>query len=126
MAHQSRELEIRALVGGRQPVPFVLANWLLAELDAARLRLSALEVELELLRTEDVCVQLDNTTSGNTDTFSQLPEWLTVAQFAQELGIGRGLAYDLVKRRDLKQVRWCGRLVRIHRDELRVVDSRAR
>jgi excisionase family DNA binding protein len=40
--------------------------------------------------------------------------------FDQELGIGRSLVYELVRRGELKEVRRFGRLLRIHRDALRV------
>ena len=123
MAHPSRELEIRALVDRRQPVSFVLANWLLAELDSARLRLAAAEVELDDLRTRDPVAQPDIAVPARSAIGSQLPEWLTVPQFAQELGIGRSLVYDLVRRGELREVRRFGRLVRIHRDSLRAVSN---
>jgi len=47
-----------------------------------------------------------------------LPEWLTVDEFASYVKVGRVMAYGLVRRGELP-VRRFGRLVRIHRDGLR-------
>lgn len=46
-----------------------------------------------------------------------LPELLTVDEVCAWLGIGRGLAYDMVRRGELPHVR-LGRLVRVTRDGL--------
>jgi excisionase family DNA binding protein len=120
----SREQEIRDVVRRRQPLPFIGANWLLAELDAARLRLAAVELEIEELRTSGVVLRADGTPPENAEISGGRPEWLTVAEFAEAVGISRGLTYDLVRRGALQPVRRFGRLLRLHRDALQVVDKR--
>ena len=55
--------------------------------------------------------------------FRREPVLLFVAEFGKAIGIGRGMAYELVRRGEVKQVRRFGRLIRIHRDALRVVDQ---
>ena len=124
MTRDRREEEIRDLISRRQPVPFARANWLLAELDAARLKLAAVELELDDVRTPDVAVLQGATPADDGTTSSRRPEWLTVAAFADAIGIGRSLAYDLVRRGEIKPVRRFGRLVRIHRDALQVAGKR--
>jgi excisionase family DNA binding protein len=57
---------------------------------------------------------------GDIDRFtplSELPELLRVDEAAAWLGIGRGLAYELVRRGDLPSTK-LGRLVRVRRDGL--------
>lgn len=124
MTRDAREQEIRELVSRRQPLPFVRAHWLLAELDAARLRLAAAEVELEELRTHAVVLQPASVPLADGEISGPWPEWLTVGEFAKAIGIGKGLAYDLVRRGELTQVRRFGRLVRIHRTALRIPGAR--
>jgi excisionase family DNA binding protein len=48
---------------------------------------------------------------------TDLPELLRVEEAAAYLGIGKGLAYEMVRRGDLASVR-LGRLVRVLRDGL--------
>ena len=90
------------------------------------MRLAAVEVELEELQTTVGALQPDSTPLDGRDIPNRWPEWLTVAEFAKAIGIGRGLAYDLIRRGELSQVRRFGRLVRIHRDALQVANKRAR
>ena len=88
MTRDPREQEIRDLTSRRQPLPFARANWLLAELDAARIRLAALDVELEELRANGVIVR-PAAPPENGSISSKWPEWLTVAEFAGAIGITR-------------------------------------
>ena len=74
---------------------------------------------LEELRTS-VVLRANPASPDDGDISSKWPEWLTVVEFAKAIGISRGLAYDLVRRGELKPVRRFGRLVRIHRDALQV------
>jgi excisionase family DNA binding protein len=104
-------------------LPFGHANWLLAEHDAACLRLATAEVELQELRTKGVVLHSNAAPSDSEELTSRLPEWLTVIEFADATGISKHLAYDLVRRRELKPVRRFGPLIRIHRDALRVPDK---
>jgi excisionase family DNA binding protein len=122
MAADRHEQEIRDLLNRRQPLPFTRAIWLLAELDATRLRLAALEVELDELRDRGSVAPSMDGSSRDEDASARLPEWLTVAEFAEAVGISTGLTYDLVRRKALKPVRRFGRLLRIHRDALQSVD----
>jgi excisionase family DNA binding protein len=124
VADDHREREIRDLLSHRQPLPFARAHWLLAELDAARIRLAAVECELEDLVANSRVAPPSAAPPDNGEMSSRWPEWLTVAEFAMAIGISRGLAYELIKRGELKRVRRFGRLVRIHCDELQVAGRR--
>jgi excisionase family DNA binding protein len=79
----------------------------------ARIRLAALEVTLEELRSPS-----PQTVAPKQDLADTFPEWLTVDECARALGIRRGLVYELVRRGELKPTRRFGRLIRVHRDAL--------
>jgi excisionase family DNA binding protein len=49
--------------------------------------------------------------------FEELPELLEVVEFTAYTGIGRSLAYDLIKRGELEHVRF-GRIIRIPKTAL--------
>jgi excisionase family DNA binding protein len=124
VAPDRREQQIRDLLSVRRTLPFSLANWLLAELDAARIRLAAVEVELEEMGGDDRATLSANATPPSApDVDSKWPEWMTVTEFANAIGIGRSMVYELVRRGEVKQARRFGRLIRIHRDALRAADT---
>jgi excisionase family DNA binding protein len=52
------------------------------------------------------------------DMETEIREWLTVPEVAQELRIPRSRAYDLVARGDLPAVRIGERTIRVNRREL--------
>jgi excisionase family DNA binding protein len=49
--------------------------------------------------------------------FDDLPEFLTPEEFRQYVGIGRGTAYDLLRRGEIPCVRF-GRLIRVPKSAL--------
>jgi excisionase family DNA binding protein len=56
-------------------------------------------------------------------SLEEIPQLVTVAELARFLGVGRGKAYDLVRRGEVEHVR-LGRLVRIPRVAIaRFVDA---
>jgi excisionase family DNA binding protein len=122
VATEGREQQIRNLLSVRRPLPFGLANWLLAELDAVRIRLAAVEVELEDMGGNRVGLPANAAPPSGADVSNNWPEWLTVTEFANAIGISRSIVYELVKRGELRQARRFGRLIRIHRDALRAGD----
>jgi excisionase family DNA binding protein len=123
VATDRREQQIRDLLSVRRTLPFGLANWLLAELDAARIRLAAVEVELEEMGVNRATLSANAMPPSGPDVDSKWPEWLTVTEFANAIGIGRSMVYELVRRGEVKQARRFGRLIRIHRDALRAADT---
>jgi excisionase family DNA binding protein len=65
----------------------------------------------------DIDYPLTSSSQGLPTQFDTLPRILTVEEMAAFLGIGRSLAYSLVKRGEIPSVR-LGRLYRIPRDTL--------
>jgi excisionase family DNA binding protein len=119
-----REQEIRDLITRRQSLPYVRAQWLLAEFDAARMRLAAVEIELDEMRTGGLNGRPQALPVDVPRVSDEGPEWLTVEECARAAGIHRSLVYELVKRGELKPARRFGRLIRIHRDALHVAAQR--
>jgi excisionase family DNA binding protein len=52
-----------------------------------------------------------------TTPVAQLPEYLSIAEVATYLGIGRGLCYELARQGELPSIK-LGRLLRVRRDAL--------
>lgn len=80
-------------------------------------------MELQELGVNGVDMQANAAPPGSADVASKWPEWLTVTEFANAIGIGRSMVYELVRKGELKQVHRFGRLIRVHRDALRAADT---
>jgi excisionase family DNA binding protein len=81
-------------------------------------------VELDELRAHGVVMPSTVRRSDDDDISTRRPEWLTVPELAQAVGISTGTAYELIRRGEVRPVRRFGRLIRVHRDVLQALDRR--